>query len=714
MSEDSSFIAALAFNAAVGAGMLLFFSVFRRRVPQIYSPRLLEEEDCGPPKQRGGIFGWVYTVCTMSDEAYYTHAGLDALMYTSFLKFGICTFAVCSLFGLALLMPINYSAYGGAADCTATNSTTFFCTSSKLAGLTAITLANIPPQDTRLWAHFVSAYIFVLTALFFLERLYRKFVTFRLRFFAEGRAHCHTVLVRDVPSASATAAAVRERFERLYGAEVLEVEMVYPAKVLARFLAARGKAEHRLDHLRETRKVGKAPRMRVGGCLGVGGELVDEKSYLTTVVGNLDASIATQQARLRSAPPLSSSALVTFRRIATATAVVQSLFSTIRYTWTVTAAPEARDVHWRNVRLSYHMRTLRGWLVHATMAVLVVFWAVPVTAVASLTTLDRVTAVLPFLRSIVDSNQAIRAFLEGVLPTLALVLFMAILPYLLHVFATFQGFPSHSDICFSVMRKLFYFQVVNVFFVSLIAGTVFTAINDLASSPESVLTLLGEAVPRTGVFFTNYVMLRAFSLYPGNLARVFDLLLYKIRMKWFSRTPAARAAAAEADAFEYHSSLPTDLLIILIGLTYATVAPLMLPFTVAYFGNAFIVNRYNMLYVHSRKFETGGLFLPNLFDRIMAAVLIYELTMVGILSLKQAVLQVPLLIPLIVYTLHFWVSRNRTYRRIGTVMALDAAACLPPLAGIANQYEIPELRTTSTPRKAVSVFSVLSKLGSAL
>ena len=85
MSDDSSFVAALAFNVAVGAGMLLFFSVFRSRVPHIYSPRLLEDEPA-PPRPRAGFLGWIYTVWTLSDDAFYEHAGLDALMYTSFLK----------------------------------------------------------------------------------------------------------------------------------------------------------------------------------------------------------------------------------------------------------------------------------------------------------------------------------------------------------------------------------------------------------------------------------------------------------------------------------------------------------------------------------------------------------------------------------------------------------------------------------------------------
>ncbi len=59
-----------------------------------------------------------------------------------------------------------------------------------------------------------------------------------------------------------------------------------------------------------------------------------------------------------------------------------------------------------------------------------------------------------------------------------------------------------------MLGKFFYFQVVNVFFVSLIAGSAFGALDDLISSPMSIVSLLGTSIPKTGFFFTNYVMLQ--------------------------------------------------------------------------------------------------------------------------------------------------------------------------------------------------------------
>ncbi len=64
--------------------------------------------------------------------------------------------------------------------------------------------------------------------------------------------------------------------------------------------------------------------------------------------------------------------------------------------------------------------------------------------------------------------------------------------------------PSHYHSHLSTHNK----KVVNVFFVSLIAGSAFDQLSSLIGSPMSIVSLLGDSIPRTGYFFTNYVMLQ--------------------------------------------------------------------------------------------------------------------------------------------------------------------------------------------------------------
>ena len=71
-------------------------------------------------------------------------------------------------------MPVNRDADGGDTTCTYTiGSSIPNCTREILTGLDSISMTNVPAQDDRLWAHLISAYLFVAVTLFFLGRFYQ-------------------------------------------------------------------------------------------------------------------------------------------------------------------------------------------------------------------------------------------------------------------------------------------------------------------------------------------------------------------------------------------------------------------------------------------------------------------------------------------------------------------------------------------------------------
>ena len=56
---------------------------------------------------------------------------------------------------------------------------------------------------------------------------------------------------------------------------------------------------------------------------------------------------------------------------------------------------------------------------------------------------------------------------------------------------------------------------------------------------------------------------------------------------------------------------------VLLGFTYSTVNPIVLPFAVVFFGLGYLTYSYLALYVFVRPFEGGGLQLPELFHYVM-------------------------------------------------------------------------------------------------
>ena len=67
----------------------------------------------------------------------------------------------------------------------------------------------------------------------------------------------------------------------------------------------------------------------------------------------------------------------------------------------------------------------------------------------------------------------------------------------------------------------------------------------------------------------------------------------------------------------YGKELGIFLLIALMGICYAVTAPLILVFTAVYFALAFVVYKHHLIYVYARAYESGGIFWPLLFSRVV-------------------------------------------------------------------------------------------------
>jgi hypothetical protein len=57
-----------------------------------------------------GAFGWLKSTYRLTDEQVYEACGLDAAMYTMLYRAMFWLFAVCGVYSMAILLPIN--AYG--------------------------------------------------------------------------------------------------------------------------------------------------------------------------------------------------------------------------------------------------------------------------------------------------------------------------------------------------------------------------------------------------------------------------------------------------------------------------------------------------------------------------------------------------------------------------------------------------------------------------
>ena len=113
----------------------------------------------------------------------------------------------------------------------------------------------------------------------------------------------------------------------------------------------------------------------------------------------------------------------------------------------VEKAPVPQDICWKFLTNSKTHHYLRGFFIYALIVILFVFWTMPVTAISVwanlsnwplkyprpnifLETLEKFPA-LGSLVELVEKNNTLVGIVEGFLPTLALNIFMGLLPIIL-------------------------------------------------------------------------------------------------------------------------------------------------------------------------------------------------------------------------------------------------------------------------------------------
>eukprot|EP00042_Codosiga_hollandica_P031439 m.191681 g.191681 ORF g.191681 m.191681 type:complete len:148 (-) comp53641_c0_seq26:1065-1508(-) len=90
--------------------------------------------------------------------------------------------------------------------------------------------------------------------------------------------------------------------------------------------------------------------------------------------------------------------------------------------------------------------------------------------------------------------------------------------------------------------KMCYFQVVNAFFVTIIASSAFSQLDQLINSPTSIVSLMGTSVPGSNGFFVNFIMLQMLSGLPMQLLQLVPLIVNPILKSLFAVTPKEKRA----------------------------------------------------------------------------------------------------------------------------------------------------------------------------
>eukprot|EP00271_Cylindrocystis_brebissonii_P007654 TRINITY_DN21220_c0_g2_i1.p1 TRINITY_DN21220_c0_g2~~TRINITY_DN21220_c0_g2_i1.p1 ORF type:complete len:363 (-),score=69.25 TRINITY_DN21220_c0_g2_i1:75-1046(-) len=141
----------------------------------------------------------------------------------------------------------------------------------------------------------------------------------------------------------------------------------------------------------------------------------------------------------------------------------------------------------------------------------------------------------------------------------------------------------------------------------------------------------------------------------GTLFRLIPLLIYHFRGLLLVRTPADLIHAMSVQGMFYAQTLPQCLLYILLGFVYSVISPCLLPFLIVFFALGYTVYRHQFINVYEAQYDSAASFWPLVHNRIVAALVLEQVILIGCFAVKNATVAGACLIPLPILTLiwHF-------------------------------------------------------------
>eukprot|EP00210_Caulerpa_lentillifera_P002275 g2185.t1 len=392
-------------------------------------------------------------------------------------------------------------------------------------------------------------------------------------------------------------------------------------------------------------------------------------------------------------------AFVTFTTRWAQVIAATSLHHHFQFFWQVQEAPDPDELVWTNLNFRSWERYLRKFAIWTEFALLCIFFMVPIGFAQGMIQMDRLEDT-PVIGPIV-TFPLVNGILKGIVPTLVLKLFLHFLPKLLNHMSHWQGLISQSEIDFEVVRKYFIFQTITIFFGSFITGTFFGQIQELRNDPNGIIDILGVSAPQTATFFIAYILYSG--LFESGIAFLNLTNLLKLwLMSRFAGTERAKARVWSDQTIEYGDLVPSHTFIILLGLAFSVVNPIVLPVTLIYFLAMKITWTYNMVYIYSEEYQSGGRLWEYVFEQVLVGLIVMQLMTIFLMAIKKFP-YLFLLAPLPFITLLFRSFAHRMYDKPLKILSLRAAHDLD----IADQEESIDDHKSSMEQEAMESQEIL-------
>lgn len=687
----SSFVTSIVTSAIIFILLVIIYTWLSRRPENyvVYYPNRFRK-GLGPPENanRRGPFDWVKEAWQASERDVITMAGLDARVYMIFLRSMLSILVLTACYSLPALLAISATDNNNAAD---PNSGSNFSAFDNLA------MGNVRRSSSRIWAFVIGAYWLSLCTYGVLWRSYKHVVELRTRELASprGRPEQFTVLVRDIPKprdGKTYAQEVDTTFRNLHPESYVRNLVVVDTSKVGKIWDQMEKCRRKVAHVEAEMKAANGrKRQQRSGWMGLIGQKVDAIEFYNGKIRELLPEWEAERARAL-AERQQPAAFAVFNSRAAACAAGQLLNVPAAGEWTARLAPDPRAVVWENLPVRrLPDRLLRRTAVYTIVFVTICFYMIPIAAISAVITLPELERKLPFLRPVLRLH-IIKTILLAYLPQLALIVFLGVLPWILLLLSRAEGLPSQAEIERAAAGKYFYFSVFNVFLGITLATTLFSVLKSILDHPTIIINLLSQSLPPQATFFITFISLKFLVGYGLKLSRLVPLVIYHVKRRFMCKTEEELREAWSPGPLGYATVVPGDMVVATIALCYAIMAPMILPFSIAYFAFAWLVMQNQVLNVHCPGYESNGRMWPHIHARVLAGLFISQLTMLGLFGAKAGknfAIAIVMVLPPVATLVYAYVSKQLYYPPFKDVPLSAVRAHvddMPPIPAILAAY----------------------------
>ncbi|KAI4926700.1 hypothetical protein J4E85_006995 [Alternaria conjuncta] len=638
----------------VGAFLLL-----RAKQRRLYAPRTFHDalfEDEKTPSAGSSKFGWIKKFMHISDDYVLNHHSLDAYLYMRFLKVLTLMAFVGAIITWPVLFPVNATGGGGES------------------GLDIISFSNVE-NDVRYFAHALMAWVFFGWVLFLIGREMLYLVKVRKAYLLStwnaSRISQRTVLFTDVPEKDLSLESLHTAFPQVAQIwlvpdvkdledDVEELEENVPKLEASeiKFMAAVTKQQQKKGSEKNaTYDKALRPTHKLKPLIG---HKVDSIGYYRNQIKELLPKIqSAQQSHLAGREKLASAVFIEFDTMAAAEAAFNE------HQHRRPASFESRqmgvlpdEIVWKNLGMGSKNRKLRHILANIFIALLIMFWAIPVAIVGIISNVNYLTENVPFLAWIDSIPGPILGVITGLLPTILLAVLMALVPIICRFVAKLAGAVTLSEVEQQTQTWYFAFQVIQVFLITTFTSSATAVASQIVSNPASAVSLLSKNLPKASNFYISYFILYGLANAARYLFNLMGLVGVFILSK-FAKTPRKKYMRyVSFTEPSWGAEYPKWTNLGVIAISYACIAPLVLGFATLGIGFIYLAYRYNMIYVHDTHVDTKGGFYARALEQLMVGVYLGELCLLGLFgigignsvtSAGPTVLQIVLIVATIIF-----------------------------------------------------------------